>query len=101
MTNPNPGENNPPPLPKTRPPSKSSLKKGILKGQLYDEMEVGIRTLINRKAMNDFHTVYLLMLLGTRGNYDVTRSKSGELDDSGLLLRNTKENEYVSAVIYD
>ena len=64
-------------------------------------MEVGIRTLITLKAMNDFHTVYLLMLLGTRGNYDVTRSKSGELDDSGLLLRNTKENEYVSAFIYD
>ena len=50
--------------------------------------------------MNDFHTVYLLTLLGTRGNYDVTRSKSGELDDSGLLLRNTKENEYVFALVY-
>ena len=96
MTNPNPGENNPPPLPKTRPPSKSSLKKGILKGRLYDLMEIGI-VLLTLKRKDYFHIVYLLMLLGTRGNYDVTRSKSGELDDSGLLLRNTKENEYVSA----
>ena len=30
-------------------------------------------------------------VLGSRGNYDVTASN--ELDDSGLLLRNTKDNE--------
>ena len=65
-------------------------------------MEIGISTLIKSLKRKDyFYIVYLLMLLGTRGNYDVTRSKSGELDDSGLLLRNTKENEYVSALIYD
>ena len=34
--------------------------------------------------------------LGTRGNYDVSKSSSGELDDLGMLMRNTKENEYVS-----
>ena len=33
------------------------------------------------------------IILGSRGNYDVTTSN--ELDDSGLLLRNTKDNEYV------
>ena len=31
---------------------------------------------------------------GIRGNYNVTGSN--ELDDSGLLLRNTKDNEYVN-----
>ena len=36
------------------------------------------------------HT-YCQNILGSRGNYDVTASN--ELDDSGLLLRNTKDNE--------
>ena len=54
----------------------------------------------NQNAMESMKTISDLSLFyyfvsGSRGNYDVTRSKSGELDDSGLLLKNTKDNEYV------
>ena len=49
-----------------------------------------LRTYKNNAKFHLFHSD-----LGSRGNYDVSRSMSGDLDDSGMLLKNTKDNEYV------
>ena len=36
------------------------------------------------------------ILKGSRGNYDVSRSVSSDLDDMSLVLKNTKDNEYTN-----
>ena len=36
------------------------------------------------------------ILKGSKGNYDVSRSVSSDLDDMNVVLRNTKDNEYAN-----